>query len=127
MVCAVFTGNNRSYCFLFYSSLLYNKNVRLFFEEVAYRLFGARAFIVQYNSRLLKQRNKVLLFVLKLIIIIQNICPINYSYTALETTNIGKTHIPFTNGLEARVIYGGLVAGTMRLVWAFYLKNPKIF
>ena len=43
-------------------------------------------------------------------------------------TSMGKMSIPFTNGLEARVIYGGLVAGTMRYFkLKLFLKRGLIF
>ncbi len=38
-------------------------------------------------------------------------------------TSMGKMSIPFTNGLETRVIYGGLVAGTMRFLNFNILKK----
>ena len=35
------------------------------------------------------------------------------SYTLLDN-QLGKTHIPLSNGLEVRVILGGIMSGTCR-------------
>ena len=47
------------------------------------------------------------------------------TYTFLDN-RFGKTHIPLTNGLEIRVICGGMMAGTMRAVIETPLEYAKI-
>ena len=47
------------------------------------------------------------------------------TYTALDNP-FGKSHIPFTHGIQVRVILGGLMAGTMRAIVETPLEYVKI-
>ncbi len=49
-----------------------------------------------------------------------------YSYTFLDKTHMADYTIPYTNGLQLRVILGGIMSGTARSIVETPLEFAKV-